>query len=87
MKLIIAGSTGTLGTGLIRQALSLPSITTLIALGRREISAPLNLPPSADVSKLKSVVLKDFENYDDAVKEELSAADAVIWSEFTSPEL
>ena len=79
MKLIVAGSTGMLATGLIRQAISNPSITTIIALGRREITAPDHLHPKADVTKLKSVVLKDFENYDDGVKRELSGADAVIW--------
>lgn len=79
MKLIIAGSTGKLATGLIRHALSHPEIKTVVALGRREISPPENLGPKADTAKLKTVILKDFENYTEDVKEELSGADAVIW--------
>ena len=79
MKLIIAGSTGHLATGLIRNALSSTSITKIIALGRRDITAPTDLLPNADLEKLKSVVLKDFMAYDDVVKAELGFADAVIW--------
>jgi hypothetical protein len=79
MKIIIGGSTSMVGTELIRQALSHPDVTTLVALGRREISPPSNLGPKADLSKLKSVALGDFEKYPENVKKELSGADAVIW--------
>jgi nucleoside-diphosphate-sugar epimerase len=79
MKIIIAGATGFLGTQLVRQALSHPAITTVIALGRREMPKLLDLKPTADLAKLKSVVLKDFENYTDAEKAELAGTDAVIW--------
>lgn len=80
MKLIVAGSTGFVGTEVIRQALSNAAITSIIALGRHPVPAPQNAGPTADVSKLKSVVLDDFgQEYPDGVKKELSGADACIW--------
>lgn len=79
MKLIIAGSTGLVGTELVRQALSNPAIATVLALARRETPIPSKLNPGADASKLKSVICDDFENYSDSVKKELSGADACIW--------
>lgn len=75
MKLIVAGSTGYVGIEIIRQALSHPSITSVIALARR----PTEVPEGVDSAKLKSVICDDFINYSDAVKKELSGADACIW--------
>jgi nucleoside-diphosphate-sugar epimerase len=79
MKIVVAGSTGFVGTEVIRQALSIPEVTEIVALGRRDVTAPDNLGPKADVSKLQSLVLKDFLNYTDEVKAKLTGADAVIW--------
>ncbi|KEY64521.1 hypothetical protein S7711_03588 [Stachybotrys chartarum IBT 7711] len=86
MKLIIAGSTGLVGAEIIRQALSIPEITSVVGLARRETPTPANLGPNADVSKLKSVVVIDFENYPEDVKQELAGADACIWTIATTPE-
>ncbi|KAK4176605.1 hypothetical protein QBC36DRAFT_328866 [Triangularia setosa] len=86
MKLIVAGSTGFVGTEIIRQALSDPHITSLVALGRRPASTSQNLGPSADLTKLKSVTIADLgEEYPDSVKEELSGADACIWTIAITP--
>ncbi|KAI1457874.1 hypothetical protein F4805DRAFT_158284 [Annulohypoxylon moriforme] len=85
MKLIVAGSTGFVGTEIIRQALSHSGVTSLIALGRREISVPENVGPHADVTKLKSVVCDNFENYAESVKQELAGADACIWTIAVTP--
>lgn len=71
MKLIIGGSTGYVATEIIRQAAAHPAITSIIALARRETSS--------DSPKVKSVVLADFENYPDAVKQELTGAGGCIW--------
>lgn len=78
MKIIVAGSTGFVGTEIIRQALSNPAITSIAALGRRGNPVPQNAGPTADATKLKSVVLDDFENYTESVKKELTGADACI---------
>jgi hypothetical protein len=77
MKLIIAGSTGFVATEIIRQAIRLPAVTSIIALSRRETSTPS--APDGDASKLKSVICDDFINYSDEVKKELVGADACIW--------
>lgn len=74
MKLVIGGSTGFVATELIRQALEHPKITSIVALGRREI-----LPSPDEGSKLRSIVCDNFENYSDSVKKALENADACIW--------
>ena len=79
MKLIISGGTGFVATELIRQSLSNPRITTVLALARRPVAVPENLPPGADAEKLKSIVVEDFGNYSDDVKKQLEGADACIW--------
>jgi hypothetical protein len=79
MKLIVAGSTGFVATEVIRQAVSHPSITSILALARRTTAVPQNVGPGADTTKLKSVVCEDFGNYPESVKKELSGADACIW--------
>jgi uncharacterized protein YbjT (DUF2867 family) len=79
MKLIVAGSTGFVATEVIRQAVSHPSITSILALARRATAVPQNVGPGADTTKLKSVVCEDFGNYPESVKKELTGADACIW--------
>ena len=78
MKLIVAGSTGFLGTEIIRQAVSNRAISSVLALARRETPAPPNVKPE-DAKKLQSVIVKDFENYSEDVKQTLAGADACIW--------
>lgn len=87
MKLIVAGSTGFVATEIIHQALHNPSITSLIALGRKETPRPQNPTknPNYDPTKLKSVVCNDFGNYSDDVKKELAGADACIWTIAITP--
>ncbi|OBT92244.1 hypothetical protein VE01_09975 [Pseudogymnoascus verrucosus] len=79
MKLIVAGSTGFVGTEIVRQALSHPAITSVVGLARRPTPTPHNADPGMDTTKLKSVVCEDFMNYTDDVKQELAGADACIW--------
>jgi hypothetical protein len=78
MKLVIAGASGFVATELIRQSLALPQITSVVALARRPISVPENLG-AGDSSKLRSAVVKDYNEYPDDVKKELADADACIW--------
>jgi len=77
MKLVIGGSTGFVAEELIRQGLKNPAITSVIALGRREAQTPSDAGASA--SKLKCIVVEDFESYSEMVKKEIENADACIW--------
>ena len=77
MKLVIGGSSGFVGTEVVRQALSNPAITSIIGVSRRETPVP---PGSTDASgKLKSVICEDFESYSASIKKDLEDADACIW--------
>lgn len=79
MKVIVVGSSGFVGTELIRQAITSPAVTSVVALARRETPVPESLKDSSDAAKLTSVVCDDFLNYSDNVKQHLSNADACIW--------
>jgi hypothetical protein len=81
MKLIIAGSNGFVATEIIRQTIHNPSITSIIALARRETAVPQDA--GVDAAKLKSVVCVDFSNYSEDVKKELAGADGCIWYEMS----
>lgn len=87
MKLIIAGASGYVATECIRQALQDPRFTTVIALARREVTAPTDLGPQANPAKLISVVVKnyDIESYEEEVKRQLVGADACIWTVAVTP--
>lgn len=76
MKLIVSGATGYLATEVLRQSLARPEITSVVALSRRPVSAPEGL----DASKLKNVILKDFNSYSEEDKKELSGANGCIWT-------
>ena len=77
MKLVIGGSTGFVAEELIRQGLKYPAITSIVALGRREAPTPSDADASA--SKLKSIIVEDFESYSESIKKEIENADACIW--------
>ena len=85
MKLIVAGATGFVGTEVIRQALRNPSITSVIALARKPVSAPEGPETGSGTSKLRSVVLQDWTSpYPEDVIEVLKGADACIWCIFSA---
>jgi hypothetical protein len=73
MKVILAGSTGFIGREVLTQCLKTPSITSILALSRRELPGTISDP------RLKVVILKDFASYPDSVLKELASADACIW--------
>ena len=74
MKLAFTGSTGNIGGQALKQALSDDRITNIVNLVRRQTS---NLP---DVPKLKTIVVQDFNNFDQATRAEIVDADAMIWA-------
>ncbi|MCJ1281759.1 hypothetical protein MMC26_001082 [Xylographa opegraphella] len=85
MKLVVAGASGFVATEIIRQCLSIPQITSVIALARRPVSAPSNLDQHADASKLHSVTLEDYSSYPENVKKQLAGANACIWTVAITP--
>ena len=79
MKLVIAGASGFVGTELIRQSLSHPGVSFVIALARREVAIPSDLSSTSDRSKFRSVIVEDYGAFNNDVGEELAGADACIW--------
>ncbi|KAI0843648.1 putative nucleoside-diphosphate-sugar epimerase [Hypoxylon sp. FL0890] len=85
MKLIVSGATGFVAREVIRQSLSRSEITSVVALARKPVSAPEKLADDADPSKLKSVVVEDYEHYSEKVKKEFAGASACIWTVAITP--
>ena len=76
MKIVIIGGTGLVATELISQSMAMPEITSVVAVARK----PVELEADAmDLAKFKSVVISDYEKFDDPAKAELSGADVCIW--------
>lgn len=75
MKLIVAGGTGLAATEVIRQALQLDEITSLVILARRDVPLPNGPGPA----KAETVLIRDYEEYPDDVKAKFVGADACIW--------
>jgi putative NADH-flavin reductase len=80
MKLIVVGATGFVGQEVIRLALRNESITSIVALARKIVPVPEQAGFEANRSKLKSILLEDWENpYPEHIIEQLKGADACVW--------
>ena len=73
MKVILTGSTGFIGGGVLSQCLQHPAITSIIVLSRRA------LPDSVLSPKVKVIIMDDFASYPDNVLKEIAGADACLW--------
>lgn len=71
MKVIVTGSTGTVGSAVLSRCIEHPSVTSIVALTRRplEVKSP----------KLNNIVHKDFLKYENDVVEQMKGAEACIW--------
>ena len=74
MKVILTGSTGFIGGGVLNECVQHPKITSIIVLSRRELTGP-----AATNVKTKVTVLEDFMNYPDSVLQQIKDADVCIW--------
>lgn len=79
MKIILTGSTGGIGSEVLRQCLNSPKITSIIVLSRRDIPEDL----SRNV-KVKVIIMTDFSVYSSQVIEQLAGAEACIWYAYPS---
>ncbi|KAL0562920.1 hypothetical protein V5O48_019157 [Marasmius crinis-equi] len=82
MKLIVTGATGYVATEVIKQALRMPAITSIVALARRPVKFDQE---EAGQGKLKSVVVKEYDHYPEEVKAEFAGANACIWTVAITP--
>ncbi len=74
MKVVIAGATGLIGGGVLREMVRNSAITSIISIGRRELPASI-----AKDSKLKHIIVEDMGNYSESVLQQLAGAEACIW--------
>ncbi|KAK8133681.1 hypothetical protein PG984_005693 [Apiospora sp. TS-2023a] len=82
MRLIITGATGFVGSEVLRQALRMPEITSIVAVARKPVQVEGS---DAASSKLKSVIVQDYDQYPDDVKKEFAGAGACIWTVAVTP--
>lgn len=76
MKIAVIGGTGLVATELIRQSLTIPEITSIVAVARKPVQLDQNAP---NTSKFKSVIIRDYEEFTDSVKAELAGVNVCIW--------
>lgn len=70
MKIILTGSSGFIGKEVLKQCLQHPSITSVVALSRRQLPAH---------EKLEVALVEDFLSYSDSMSQLVEGADACIW--------
>lgn len=70
MKLILTSSSGFVGHEILSQCLEHPSVTSVVALSRREL---------ATHEKLQVVLMEDFSSYPKKALEAIKGANACIW--------
>ncbi|KAF2470528.1 uncharacterized protein BDR25DRAFT_369778 [Lindgomyces ingoldianus] len=76
MKVLITGATGNIGGEVLLQFLQHPSITSVVALSRRDIPSE-SLPNN---NKFKNVIIKDFGHWSQDVMDIIQDADAMFWA-------
>ncbi|KAJ6619849.1 hypothetical protein B0H10DRAFT_1792741 [Mycena sp. CBHHK59/15] len=74
MKIILTGSTGFIGTEVLRQCRQNPAITSVITLTRCSLPAKVTADP-----KVNNVVMESFPAYPDEVVQQMAGAEACIW--------
>ncbi|KAK8062663.1 NAD(P)-binding protein [Apiospora hydei] len=82
MKIAIVGGTGLVATELIAQCLAMPEITSVVALARKPIQLEAD---TINRAKFKSVVIRDYEEFTESVKADISGLDVCIWTVAVTP--
>lgn len=71
MKVVLTGSTGFLGSEVLKQCVEIETIESIIVLTRR--------PVDMSNPKVLNIVMKDFRQYDSKVVDAIANADGCIW--------
>lgn len=71
MKVVLTGSTGFLGSEVLKQCVEIETIESIIVLTRR--------PVDMSNPKVLNIVMKDFRQYDSNVVDAIANADGCIW--------
>jgi len=74
MKVLVTGGTGTIGKRALLHVLLRPEVTSVVAISRRPLATDVS-----NHSKLKVIILKDFNDWPQDILEEIKDADAMIW--------
>lgn len=75
-KVIVTGTTGFVGSGVVKACIARKEISEIVVLSRRPL--PFDLDPGANRS-LKVIIHEDFSKYPEDLTKEFSGADACIW--------
>ena len=75
VHVVLTGATGLVGSAILSQLLSSPSITHVSILSRRPVTAAEGHP------KAKVIIHSDFSQYSPTVLGQLSGADGCIWAQ------
>ncbi|KAI1123030.1 hypothetical protein F5Y10DRAFT_286540 [Nemania abortiva] len=75
MKILITGASGSIGGECLIQCLSHPSISTVVAFVRRDLSTDVSNHP-----KLKCILIKDFSQWPEEVLQAHADAAGMIWA-------
>lgn len=73
MKVVLTGSTGFIGGGVLKQCLANTDIDSIVILSRRQ------LPQLQGNPKVKVVIMQDFVQYPPEVLKDIDGSDACIW--------
>lgn len=80
MKLLIVGANGFVAKEVLRQSLRMPAVDSVLALSRKATVTPSDLYPNSDLSKFRSLVVEDYDVYNEDTKAAFADIDACIWS-------
>lgn len=75
MHLVLTGATGLVGSAVLHQMLTTPSVTKLTILSRRPVAQ------AEGHTKANVVIHKDFSNYGSEVMEGLKDVKGVVWAQ------
>jgi hypothetical protein len=75
VHIVLTGATGLVGSAVLSQLLSSPSITHVSILSRRPVTA------AEGHSKAKVIIHSDFSQYSPTILDQISAADGCIWAQ------